>query len=117
MNKTGKRSDAISRRLKRIVQSAGEVSDVLQSAGKRQANRRSDRAAAFRFALIYAGRETSKAIIRDVSNNGAKVVLENALSLPAEFDISLGPAMRPRRACVIWRDGPVVGLAFLPDQR
>jgi PilZ domain len=49
----------------------------------------------------------------DVSQGGARIVLENDQGTPDRFLLLLAPNGGTPRACrVIWRNGPILGVAF-----
>jgi hypothetical protein len=53
--------------------------------------------------------------ISDISETGARLVLENVSDLPDQFMLLLTPNGEARRRCrVVWRDGAAIGVAF-PD--
>jgi hypothetical protein len=51
--------------------------------------------------------------VRDLSDRGAGVRLNDLPLLPTEFDISID-GFRTTLACLMWRDGDVAGIAFRP---
>jgi len=49
----------------------------------------------------------------DVSQGGARIVLENVQGVPDRFLLLLAPTGATPRVCrVIWRNGPILGVAF-----
>jgi hypothetical protein len=51
--------------------------------------------------------------ISDISETGARLVLEEDCELPEEFVLLLNPTGEARRHCsVAWRTGTTVGVAF-----
>jgi PilZ domain len=51
--------------------------------------------------------------IADISETGARIVLEDDCELPEEFVLLLTPTGDARRRCnVVWRTGTTVGVAF-----
>ena len=56
-------------------------------------------------------------VVFDVSEGGARIVLENDHAVPDRFLLLLAPNGATPRACrVIWRNGAILGVAF-PDVR
>ena len=51
--------------------------------------------------------------VRDLSDRGAGVRLNDLPLLPTEFDISID-GFRTTLACLMWRDGDIAGIAFRP---
>jgi PilZ domain len=52
-------------------------------------------------------------LISDISETGARLVLEEDCELPEEFVLLLTPTGEARRHCsVMWRTGTSVGVAF-----
>ena len=53
--------------------------------------------------------------IADISESGARIVLEHECELPERFILLLTRGGAARRHCrVVWREGPAVGVAFPP---
>jgi hypothetical protein len=52
-------------------------------------------------------------IIRDLSENGAKLVFSGHVQLPDEFDLELPMKERTYRARVMWRKAETCGVQFL----
>jgi hypothetical protein len=51
--------------------------------------------------------------IADISEIGARLVLESDCELPEQFVLLLTPRGQPRRDCrVVWREGVTLGVAF-----
>ena len=53
-------------------------------------------------------------LVRNMSQNGAKLVFEGTALLPGEFELTLPQKGESRRARVIWRQQDAAGIAFLP---
>jgi hypothetical protein len=51
--------------------------------------------------------------VLDVSQNGAKVVIDMAAEIGTRFGLALVPH-RPRQCEIIWRRGRTLGIKFLP---
>lgn len=54
--------------------------------------------------------------IRNISAQGAMVVLSDAYRLPEEFDFAIPNREETHRATVTWRKGESAGLAFSPAE-
>jgi PilZ domain len=52
--------------------------------------------------------------ISDISESGARLLLEHDAELPEKFILLLTPKGDARRICrLVWRDGNVLGVSFL----
>jgi len=52
--------------------------------------------------------------ISDISDSGARIVLNSEADLPEQFVLLLTKEGRARRKCrVVWRSGTMVGVAFM----
>jgi hypothetical protein len=56
---------------------------------------------------------TVDCLVRNMSQNGAKLVFEGAVLLPGEFEFTLPQKGESRRARVIWRQQDEAGITFL----
>jgi hypothetical protein len=55
-------------------------------------------------------------LVRNMSRNGAKVVVQGTVLLPREFELTLPQKGESRRARIVWREQGEAGIAFLqPD--
>lgn len=55
--------------------------------------------------------------IADISETGARLVLQADEELPKRFMLLLSPRGEPRRVCrLVWRDGVTVGVEFPGEQ-
>lgn len=52
-------------------------------------------------------------LVRNMSQNGAKLVFEGTVLLPGEFEITLPQKGESRRARIVWRAQDQVGINFL----
>jgi hypothetical protein len=52
-------------------------------------------------------------LVRNMSQNGAKLVFEGTVLLPGEFDLMLPQKGESRRARVVWRQQDEAGVTFL----
>ena len=69
--------------------------------------------------ILIDNKGTSRpCLISDVSEHGARLVLENDDELPERFVLLLSTGGDVRRRCrVVWRNGLVAGIAFLDRAR
>jgi hypothetical protein len=52
-------------------------------------------------------------LVRNMSQNGAKLVFEGTVLLPGEFELNLPQKGESRRARVVWRQQSETGVSFL----
>ena len=88
------------------------VEQVLKSAGLER--RAIGRTRINRSALLFfhGGAGVSPCCVRDVTNFGAGVRLEQLKVLPVEFDLSFDNFRTVRECRLVWRDADFVGIAF-----
>jgi hypothetical protein len=58
-------------------------------------------------------RSTMDCLVRDESENGARLVVTESVTIPAEFDIALKDRTRIRRVELAWRRGDQLGVKAL----
>ena len=51
--------------------------------------------------------------VLDVSNSGARILIDESQDLPGSFWIRISGLPRKRRAALRWRDGSQVGVEFV----
>ena len=51
-------------------------------------------------------------IVRNMSQNGAKVAIESTAAVPREFDLMVQHKGESRRARIVWRNENEIGIAF-----
>ena len=56
---------------------------------------------------------TLSCVVRNVSVDGAQIVLDGSVLLPAEFDLTIPRHDRSYRARMVWRDATRAGLVLL----
>ncbi|MEZ5895772.1 MAG: PilZ domain-containing protein [Parvularculaceae bacterium] len=84
---------------------------------KRKEQRNQNRRAIFRFGtLIMADRSQLSCIIKDISENGARIGIEGADRLPERLILKLNYTGARRRARVAWRRDNEAGLSFAMEQ-
>ena len=78
--------------------------------------RRSVRQKSFLRGRVYfnKGRELADCLVRDLSNQGARIIFSDSINIPALIDLHIPQKDYNVRARVIWRQGVEIGLAF-PD--
>jgi hypothetical protein len=88
------------------------VEQVLKSAGRDR--RAIGRTRINRSAMLFfhGGAGVSPCCVRDVTNSGAGVRLEQLSVLPVEFDLSFDNFRTVRECRLVWRDADFVGVAF-----
>jgi hypothetical protein len=60
------------------------------------------------------GRSTFDCIVRNLSEQGARLQVASVVGIPDNFDLLMPDA--PKRACqVVWRKTKEMGVAFLPS--
>ncbi len=77
--------------------------------------RRSERVRSLlRAQIIFNNRmSTVDCIIKNLSKTGAKLVLNDALSVPSEFELYVPQKSHSYRARLVWRDREAMGVEFL----
>ena len=78
--------------------------------------RRSVRQKSFLKGRVYfnKGRESADCLVRDLTNQGARIIFSDSINIPALIDLHIPQKDYNVRARVIWRQGVEIGLAF-PD--
>ncbi|GAC1330582.1 MAG: hypothetical protein NVSMB26_08160 [Beijerinckiaceae bacterium] len=56
-------------------------------------------------------------LVRNMSQNGAKIVFPDTALIPSEFDIMIRQKGESRRARIIWRSEKEAGVTFLHSDR
>jgi hypothetical protein len=76
--------------------------------------RRSQRQKSFLRGCIYFNNRRSAAdcLIRDISDQGARVTFSDTVSVPDAFELYIPQKEQTLRARVLWRHGDELGLAF-----
>ncbi len=54
-------------------------------------------------------------IVRNMSQNGARVAIESTVAVPREFDLMVQQKGESRRARMIWRNDKEIGVVFCDD--
>jgi hypothetical protein len=63
--------------------------------------------------LFNGGNSTVDCQIREISENGAKLRVSRAATLPAEFDLQILQQGVTRRARMAWRTDTMIGVAYV----
>jgi hypothetical protein len=63
-------------------------------------------------AFDYRG-SALECLVRNLSEDGAKIVFSDAAAVPAEFDVMIHRKGESRRAHLVWRDQTQAGIQFL----
>ncbi len=80
-----------------------------------QEGRRAERVKSFlRAQIIYNNRmSTVECTIKNFSPYGAKLALDESMSVPSEFDLYIPQKSRTYHAHMAWRDATAIGVEFL----
>ncbi len=80
-----------------------------------QEQRTTDRVRSFlRAQIVFNNRMTTiECIIKNYSASGAKIALNDTLTVPTEFDLYIPTKQRNHHARLIWRDKEAIGVAFV----
>ncbi|MFZ0559507.1 MAG: PilZ domain-containing protein [Methylovirgula sp.] len=80
--------------------------------------RSSERIRAFlRAQIIFNNRmSTIDCIIKNISPNGARIALNDALAVPTEFELYIPQRGRSHQARLVWRDKDAIGVDFIDVQ-
>jgi hypothetical protein len=77
--------------------------------------RRAERVKSFlRAQIIFNQRmSTIDCMVKNISQTGARLALNEALSIPNEFDLFIPQKGRTYRARMVWRDAGAIGVEFV----
>jgi hypothetical protein len=64
--------------------------------------------------MVARRRCPMRCVVRDISANGALVVLPHSVSTPAEFDLHIPHRRQTRSARIVWREHDRAGVALSP---
>lgn len=80
-----------------------------------QERRKNIRSRTFLGGVIAFNRQCSSmnCVVRNLSPEGAKIVFDNTLTVPDQFDLAISRQERTMRARMIWRRANEAGLVFL----
>jgi hypothetical protein len=80
-----------------------------------QEARRAERVKSFlRAQIIFNQRmSTIDCVVKNISQTGARLALNEGLSIPSEFDLLIPQKGRTYRARLVWRDADAIGVEFL----
>jgi c-di-GMP-binding flagellar brake protein YcgR len=110
-----KTQDPMERRLA-ALKSAKPISAPPEAPFKgRRKSRNSDRQAAYRIVRVLVEDGSAvRAVMRDLSAGGAKIVLEGAIALPPRVTLKVDQTGETRKATVVWQNEAEAGLEFDP---
>ncbi len=64
---------------------------------------------------VFNGRaSTVDCLLRNISDDGAKITFSDGVALPVEFEITIPRRGETKRSRVVWRTQKEAGLKFLP---
>ena len=67
--------------------------------------------------VIDSGLRPVECHVKNVSNEGANIVVRSGDFLPNQFDLIIKKTNQRRRAVVAWNDGRQLGVAYRPHSR
>jgi hypothetical protein len=62
--------------------------------------------------VFYRRRCTIDCVVRNMSQNGARIVFPSTAGVPGEFDITIRHKGESRRARIVWRNETEAGIEF-----
>jgi hypothetical protein len=68
-----------------------------------------------RAGFVRIGRHTIACIVLDISESGARMLLDDSYNLPGQFEIRLAAEGLHRGARLVWHTGNEAGIAFTAD--
>jgi hypothetical protein len=97
-----------------MISSTISASKIIESKVM-QEGRRTERVKSFlRAQIIYNNRmATIDCVVKNISPVGAKLALNESMSVPSEFDLYIPQKGRTYRARMAWRDTDAIGVEFL----
>ncbi len=85
--------------------------EVRRSAPK--ADREEERRPVYKFGIaLTSGGDERRCVVRDISETGAKIVLEGAIALPREFRLVIDGYRAPTTAALVWQKDNEAGITF-----
>jgi hypothetical protein len=60
---------------------------------------------------------TVTCLVRNMSQNGAKIVFEAAAFIPSAFDVLIPQRGESRRARIVWREDTQAGITFVESEK
>jgi PilZ domain len=83
----------------------------MAAAKKREARKSLGRTA---WVTLEGGFAARQCVVQDISTSGAKIVLDDAATLPAKVRLAFARDARTGRNChVVWRRGKAAGIKFV----
>lgn len=77
--------------------------------------RKNERVRSFlRARIVFNNQNTTiECIVKNISRSGAKIQLDNSLSLPTHFDLDIPQRGKTYRSRMVWRDADALGVSFI----
>lgn len=80
----------------------------------RHVERGAQRRKVFKFGIaLFPSGDEAKCIVKDISAEGAKLTLEGAIGLPAEFTLAIDGFGAPTKAALVWQSDNEAGIKFV----
>jgi hypothetical protein len=97
-----------------MISSTFSASRIIESK-LMQEGRRAERVKSFlRAQIIYNNRMTTiDCVVKNISPVGARLALNESMSVPSEFDLYIPQKGRTYRARMAWRDTDAIGVEFM----
>ena len=113
MPKKEKGPSALERRLAAVSASSAAASSMARPRGGKRTVRGDERAPSYRFATVVVnGKFEHKAILKDLSDTGARIVLEGLQTLPPVVVLKVAQTGARMQARVVWQHDTEAGLSF-----
>lgn len=107
----GKMNERLAKRIADL--SASAAAGVDYSSAKREKDRACNRSPTFKPGrIIFSGRNEVPCIIKDMTADGARVILEGEAGLPPVVTLIVTQSASRRRARVAWQKEREAGLSF-----
>lgn len=113
-------ADRLAKRLSTLATAKSPLTPTFGRTKKNEASekkkRAKDRTPTFRAGrVIFSGRSEAPCVIKDLSDVGARIVLEGEASLPPLVTLVIATTGSRKAARVVWQDEREVGLSFDGD--
>lgn len=104
----------VANRLQSLKQARPVEFSTLQKealAKARETDREAYRKAVYKFGMVLTqGGEEARCVVRDISDTGAKIVLEGGIALPSEFRLLIDGYRAPAAATLKWQKDNEAGV-------
>lgn len=112
-----KKKDRINARLAAIKTASTARFDAPEPPRASTNKRSSERRNVYRFGrVVLPDRSMLNCIIKDISEGGAKVVLDGAITVPPRVLLKIDQTGENKRAYVVWQKDAEIGLQFVVDE-